>query len=166
MAYGRYYVQAKLPKTINPDEEATGAFEVGAGFRIASPIDDRVGFSLGIQGGAVKFLNPDESPTCSVTTQVVDPNDGSITTETTDEQEYDPNAIGGNVDLAFGFDFYPLSFMSLGLSGLLGWGHVDAQVCASDAQTLNGGLVPTTPILDVFGESFSASAAGHLGFHF
>ncbi len=164
MAYGRYYVQAKLPKTINPDEEATGAFEVGAGFRIATPIDDRVGFSLGIQGGGLKFLNPEESPKCQVDTVSVDI-DGNQTTDTT-EEEYDPNAVGGKVDLALGFDFYPLSFMSLGLSGLLGWGHVDAQVCASDAQTLNGGLVPTTPILDVFGESFSASAAGHLGFHF
>ncbi|NUO47564.1 MAG: hypothetical protein HOV80_01770 [Polyangiaceae bacterium] len=161
MAYGRYYVQAKLPKEINPSEEATGAFEVGAGFRIATPVDDRIGFSLGIQGGAVKFLNPDENPVCEVSTVQVDPIDGTQSTDAT-EEEYDPDAIGGNVDLAFGFDFYPLSFMSLGLSGLLGWGHVEAQVCGSKVGMVN----PTTPIMEAFGESFSATAAGHLGFHF
>jgi hypothetical protein len=152
LAYGRYYVQATLPKELNPTEEATGAFEIGGGLRVSGPLDDRVAMNLGFQGGVVKFLGPETDPTCPTLTA-----DG-----TSSSTPYDGDALGGNVDLFLGFDFYPLSFLSLGITGLLGWGHVEAQACNPQAQTLAG----TTPVLDAFGESFSATGTGHLGFHF
>ncbi len=159
LVYGRYYVQAAFPQELTNSEDATGAFEIGGGFRVNGPLDDRVAMNLGIQGGAVKFLNPFEGQARCEVQGGVDIDGNPIEGEAV---LYDADPIGGNVDLFLGFDFYPLSFLSLGITGLVGWGHVDAQLCQPNQAAGSG----TSPILEAFGESFSASGAATLGFHF
>ncbi|NUP08622.1 MAG: hypothetical protein HOW73_21450 [Polyangiaceae bacterium] len=162
LAYGRFHVTTSLPETsftsgdddaatiAPPDGDRPGAFAVGAGGRFAGNLTDRIGMNLGLTAGYMQFLAPADVPGCG-------PN----------KVEWDPALRGFQGEIFVGAEFYPLSLLSFGVSGRVGFGHVQGEWCvpgsAIDPSATNP---PDDQALDVSADSFSAGAQGEIGFHF
>lgn len=160
LAFGRFHVTTSLPDTtfasgaeqdaatLNaPDAAPTGAFATGVGVRLAGNVTERIGMNLGLQGGYLQFLAPDEVPACGI-----------------DRFTWDPALRGFQGELFVGWEFYPLSLLSFGVSGRVGFGHVNGEWCAP-AEVLEADDGHDQPV-DVSSDSFSVGAQGEIGFHF
>lgn len=160
LASGRYHVTTSLPTTtfesgnngseiLAPaDADRTGAFMVAGGARLAGNVTERIGMNLGLTGGYVQFLAPPEVPGCGE-----------------DEVPWDPALRGFQGEIFVGFEFYPLALLSFGVSGRVGFGHVEGQWCVPGSALSSENDTPATP-LDVSADSFSVGAQGEIGFHF
>lgn len=161
LGYGRYHVTTSLPDstfqsgdddtaTLTPaDDRGTGAFAVGLGARLAGNVTERIGMTLGLTAGYLQFLPPAEVPGCGEA-----------------QSEWSPTLHGFQGELFVGAEFYPLALLSFGLSGRVGFGHVESEWCVP-----GGAIDPsstTTPdtVLDVSADSFSVGAQGEIGLHF
>lgn len=161
LAFGRYHVTTSLPETkfvsgsesqaalVTADSGNEGAFAVGGGVRLAGNVTERIGMELGVQAGYLQVLAPAVVPGCGP-----------------DEVAWDPALRGFQGDLFVGFEVYPLSIMSFGISGHVGFGHASGQWCVpGDAIDPTSTTTPDQP-LDVSADSFSVGAQGEIGFHF
>ncbi|HTJ80206.1 MAG TPA: hypothetical protein VL400_00745, partial [Polyangiaceae bacterium] len=162
---GRYHMRASLPNfgsaaevkdeggstvaggNLNPNGDATGAFAIGGGFRISGNVGDRVGLNIGINFFVSKFLNPNTAVTCGGT-------------------EWDPGIVGGSGDLFMGLEYYPLSFLSLGVGAALGFGHTESQWCVVDPSTITTDNPNGASLVDTSADSFSATGRTQIGVHF
>jgi hypothetical protein len=132
-----------------PDDRSTGAFAVGLGARLGGNITERIGMTLGLTAGYLQFMPPAEIPGCGEA-----------------QSEWSPTLHGFQGELFVGAEFYPLALLSFGVSGRVGFGHVESQWCVP-----GGAIDPTsttTPdtVLDVSADSFSVGAQGEIGLHF
>lgn len=161
LGYGRYHVTTSAPDSTftsgdddavtltPPDDRSTGAFAVGLGARLGGNITERIGMTLGLTAGYLQFMPPAEIPGCGEA-----------------QSEWSPTLHGFQGELFVGAEFYPLAILSFGVSGRVGFGHVESQWCVP-----GGAIDPTsttTPdtVLDVSADSFSVGAQGEVGLHF
>ncbi|MBK8937627.1 MAG: hypothetical protein IPM79_08265 [Polyangiaceae bacterium] len=155
LGYGRYHVTTSAPDSTftsgdddavtltPPDDRSTGAFAVGLGARLGGNITERIGMTLGLTAGYLQFMPPAEIPGCGEA-----------------QSEWSPTLHGFQGELFVGAEFYPLALLSFGVSGRVGFGHVESQWCVP-----GGAIDPTsttTPdtVLDVSADSFSVGAQG------
>lgn len=155
LAHGRVHIGTGVPiqtfvsgsttgqQLTPPDQDSTTSFVIGAGPRLAANVLDRIGMSVALELGYLQVMAPSEVPGCGV-----------------NSVEWDPTLRGFQGDLVVGVEFYPLSLLSLGLGGRVGFGHVESEWCAAESSGDDYGL------LDVAADSFGAGAQGSAALHF
>ncbi len=155
-AHARVHVGTGLPATsfesgaseqtqIAPaDENTTTSFVVGIGPRVAGNVAERIAMSVGLELGYLQVFAPGTIPLCGES-----------------EFTWDPALRGFQGDIALGFEFYPLSVLSLGLTGRVGFAHVESEWC-----TAIGSPDDTTGPVDVSADSLGAGASGNARIHF
>jgi hypothetical protein len=155
LVHGRVHVGTGLPiqtfvsgsttgqQLAPPEQASTTSFVIGAGPRLAANVLDRIGMSVALELGYLQVMAPGEVPGCGV-----------------NSMDWDPALRGFQGDLVVGFEFYPLSLLSLGLGGRVGFGHVESEWCAAASSGGDYGL------LDVSADSFGAGAQGSAALHF
>ncbi len=160
LAFGRYHVTTSLPDmtfvsgtdpsaTIAPEDAGpSGAFVVGGGARIGGNITERLGMNFGLELGYLQFLPPASVPGCGP-----------------EQLEWDPTQRGVQGELFVGGEYYPLAVLSFGLSGRIGFGHVDGEWCVNADRISDDANTVDTPF-DVSADSFSVGAQGEIGVHF
>lgn len=125
------------------DDNTTTSVAFGLGPRVAGNVAERIAMSVGLHLGYLQVLAPGTVPLCGA-----------------DGYAWDPALRGFQGDIVLGFEFYPLSVLSLGLAGRVGFAHVESEWCSA---VLSDGSA--TPI-DVSADSFGAGASGAARVHF